>query len=190
MRAITVRQPWASLIACGAKTIETRGRRCNHRGLVLIHAGARLYTAADKHADRRLWFAAHDHLDFERNNGVYLLPYGAVVATAQLVDCVPIETPESEIARGPLMLWTSGAGDLKLARHVERGPLDADEHPWVTEADLDEQLPYGDFAPGRWGLLLDDIRPLAQPVPARGQQAVPWRVPEDVAAAVLEQVQS
>ena len=39
MKAITVRQPWASLIAAGVKTIETRSWRTDYRGPIAIHAG-------------------------------------------------------------------------------------------------------------------------------------------------------
>ncbi len=39
MKALTVLQPWASLLACGAKKIETRGWQTSYRGLLAIHAG-------------------------------------------------------------------------------------------------------------------------------------------------------
>jgi len=39
MKAITIHQPYASLIACGAKIYETCSRRTNYRGRIAIHAG-------------------------------------------------------------------------------------------------------------------------------------------------------
>lgn len=39
MKALSVRQPWASLIAGGHKTIEWRSWRTNYRGPLLICAG-------------------------------------------------------------------------------------------------------------------------------------------------------
>lgn len=39
LKALTLHQPWASLVAVGAKTIETRSRRISHRGPLAIHAG-------------------------------------------------------------------------------------------------------------------------------------------------------
>ena len=38
LRGLTLTQPWASLMAIGAKKIETRSWYTNHRGLVAIHA--------------------------------------------------------------------------------------------------------------------------------------------------------
>lgn len=42
LRAITIRQPWAAAVACGAKTVENRKRGFPtwYRGPLLIHAGA------------------------------------------------------------------------------------------------------------------------------------------------------
>ncbi len=37
MKAITIWQPWASLIACGAKKFETRSWATNYRGPIAIH---------------------------------------------------------------------------------------------------------------------------------------------------------
>lgn len=38
-RALSIRQPWASLIASGRKTIELREWSTSYRGLLWIHAG-------------------------------------------------------------------------------------------------------------------------------------------------------
>lgn len=41
-KTLTVKQPWAGLIASGVKTVENRTWRTTHRGPLLIHAGAAL----------------------------------------------------------------------------------------------------------------------------------------------------
>lgn len=143
LRCLTVRQPWASLIAAGVKTIETRPWSTKHRGRIGIHAGKRLYTAADKHADPTTWWAALDALALERSGGVYDLPYGALVATAELVDCVRAEN----------------------LIHESTAPV---AEPWGHEhyiVDLDRQLPLGDFSPGRYVWLLRDIKPTTERCP-------------------------
>lgn len=38
MKVLTIKEPWASLILEGKKTIETRTWKTNHRGTVLLHA--------------------------------------------------------------------------------------------------------------------------------------------------------
>ena len=81
IKAITVRQPWASCIAHlgpSGKRVENRGRPTSHRGPVAIHAGKTADLLAD--TDPRV-----THL-FGRDPRVGM-PVGAVIAVAQLVDC-------------------------------------------------------------------------------------------------------
>ena len=39
MKALTITQPWASLIALGAKQVETRSWSTHYRGALAVHAG-------------------------------------------------------------------------------------------------------------------------------------------------------
>jgi hypothetical protein len=43
VKAITLQQPWASLIALGAKSVETRSWSTAYRGPLAIHAGKKWY---------------------------------------------------------------------------------------------------------------------------------------------------
>jgi activating signal cointegrator 1 len=38
MKALSLMQPWATLLICGEKTVETRSWRTSHRGLLAVHA--------------------------------------------------------------------------------------------------------------------------------------------------------
>ena len=78
MKAITLHQPWASLISIGVKTIETRPYAPKHRGLLAIHASKKP-TQVDDLYYRSVLQAAE--LDYRR------LPLGAVLATCNLVSC-------------------------------------------------------------------------------------------------------
>jgi hypothetical protein len=42
MRALSILQPWATLLLSGAKHYETRSWKTDYRGPLLIHAGNRL----------------------------------------------------------------------------------------------------------------------------------------------------
>lgn len=88
MKAITIWQPWASLIAIGAKRIETRSWPAKYRGPLAIHAAVRPWKQNPKDETDRsigltLWETGlyHEAKD---------LPYGAVIATCRLVDCMYI----------------------------------------------------------------------------------------------------
>jgi hypothetical protein len=73
--ALTIRQPWASLIIEGQKNIENRSRPTEHRGLLVIHAG--LATVAEA-LDR------YGHLLKDPDD----LPGGAILGAVEITDCV------------------------------------------------------------------------------------------------------
>jgi len=91
VRALSWWQPWASFVAVGLKTIETRGRLTHVRGRFAVHAAARKYIdaladlLAKSGVNPREW-----GLDEE-------LPLGAIVAVATLEDCVPVDARHSRL---------------------------------------------------------------------------------------------
>jgi hypothetical protein len=62
--------------------------------------------------------------------------------------------------------------------------LHADGWWYGDRALVDDETPLGDFTPGRYGWLLDNVRPLAEPIPAKGKQGL-WR-PDAVLMAAVE----
>lgn len=83
---LTLRQPWASLIALGEKRIETRDWGTSYRGMVAIHASGRWHYEDVEDAVYEASFLAA-----WKRRGIRAmaeLPLGAVVATARLIDCV------------------------------------------------------------------------------------------------------
>ena len=53
---------------------------------------------------------------------------------------------------------------------------------------LSDEAKLGNYGPGRYILYTRNLRVLRNPVPCRGFQAVPWEVPPDVEALVMEQL--
>ena len=87
MKAITLHQPWASLVALGKKKIETRSWATNHRGVLAIHA-AKYYPN-----DRRSLTHTYPFADCLRGAIPCHQRLGVVVWTCTLIDCVKM-TPE------------------------------------------------------------------------------------------------
>lgn len=87
MKAITICQPYAELIARGDKRIENRTWPTMYRGPLLIHAGKSRQWLTDDGPD----------LDPRENYGVPLaeMQFGAVVATARLANCVKVDAIHS-----------------------------------------------------------------------------------------------
>ena len=87
MKAITLWQPWATLIAIGAKRYETRSWATNYRGQLAIHAAKRRARPSEWHPG--IWTALKD-AGFAWNGED--LPYGCIVCTVELVNVVRTET--------------------------------------------------------------------------------------------------
>lgn len=84
MRALTILQPYASLIMSGTKRVENRTWPTKYRGRLYVHAGK----------SRALMTAvAVDGVEVCRYTGrpVSEIPFGAVIGVATLVDCLPLE---------------------------------------------------------------------------------------------------
>lgn len=190
MKALTLHQPWASLVALGVKTIETRSWSTKYRGQLVIHAGRSLppyLPWLDGRGDRtgenwtdRIGDYRIRHIVRRTTGGRVLgnertlvrwpldvppdahpLPLGSIVATCNVVDVVPIIevaaerdvtgsawVSEYEAPVGPSGLWYCDHRTLAPARHIE------------------DQRPYGDFTPGRYAWLLDDVKPTTERCPA------------------------
>ena len=77
-RIISIRQPWATLIVRGVKSIENRSWATSYRGPVLVHAS--------------LDPSVHSLADIARQFGIVLLqvelPLGGIVGITNIIDCV------------------------------------------------------------------------------------------------------
>lgn len=157
MKALTLHQPWATLIAIGAKTIETRSWSTKHRGPLAIHA-------AKTEAPSRTFavqVASTPALSQEQWNE---MPFGAVVATCELVDVVPTES----------IKWCEGNLPFGLLPCDKPGEWMLRPSEGFGVYAREAQRQYGDYTPGRFAWLLDEIRPLDPPRPATGHQGL-WR---------------
>ena len=84
MKALTIHQPWATLIMLGLKPVENRSCRYKHRGPLLIHAG------------RSTEFMSVIHDPAFRNYAALLsaqppLPFGCILGQVTVIDCLSAE---------------------------------------------------------------------------------------------------
>jgi hypothetical protein len=179
MKGLTLTQPWASLVALGAKKIETRPWSTSYRGSIAIHAAKGLGPVGGARGLADLcerepfcsilaaWnssiggaFHALDNVDRQR---------GAIVAVAELVCCVPTNSA------------TDIGGDDK-GWSVIAGPLTGQSWPLT-----DQERAFGDYSPGRYAWLLAEIRPLREPVPCKGALSL-WEVPVEAQRQIEAQL--
>lgn len=157
MKAITVTQPYATLIMILAKLIETRSWSTNYRGPLAIHAGKGLAPVGGMRGLESLCaqepFCSVLTSAIKRHYAPFrtlretveheFMPLGAIVAVCELVDCQPINR-----------------GQTIFGCHTE-------QHDYLYDLSNQERA-FGDYTPGRYAWLLADIRPLDKPIEARG----------------------
>ncbi len=147
MKAITIHQPWATLIEIGVKRFETRGWITKYRGQIAIHAAKKVDREACEREPIKSILAKHG---YTADN----LVTGAVVATTELRECFLVKR---DVLGGVVMLES------------ERGKTH-----FNTSSN---QFHFGDFTDGRYAWELANIKQLPQPVPAKGQQGLwNWEV--------------
>jgi hypothetical protein len=87
MKALSIKQPWASLIAHGIKDIENRNWRTHFRGKIYIHASAKSAgnTAHLLNEEQNNFFVwnTENYKTFESN-----LYYSSIIGEVEIVDCV------------------------------------------------------------------------------------------------------
>lgn len=147
MKALTLWQPWASLVALEQKRIETRGWATRYRGELAIHSAARLppkWLGASRHQPEfrdALADIFNCRRDCDGRSGYHVddaileLPYGKVLCTVRLSDI------------------------------VETGGMDT-EPSIIGER---ERL-FGNYEPGRYAWYLDMIGMFVPPIPAKGNR--------------------
>ena len=84
MKALSVKQPWASLIAVGAKTIECRSWPTKYRGELLIRSSK-----------------GNDYVEYTNIGAELSAPGGMALAVVNLVNCRPMKNSDLEAAHIP-----------------------------------------------------------------------------------------
>lgn len=184
MKALTVHQPWATLIAIGAKRLETRSWSTSYRGPLAIHAAKSRpdymmlgdYLVEPVYEDVRHvedCYCDQGEIDVpcarrsiaswaltENEHVAHPLPLGAVVARTRLVDVVLIVAEQPPLDREP---WEVVMSEPWPIYTYWPGYGSARSYEFASDA------PFGDFSSGRYAWLLADVEPLPEPIPAKGR---------------------
>jgi hypothetical protein len=134
IRAITIWQPWATLIAKKLKQIETRSWSTTYQGIILIHAAKRTPLESELKPFTQYLQDVDVHKDL-----------GKIVAIAQLTDCVLMTEEfienQSELER-LCGNWQPGryAWQLSNIRKIDPIPSQGKQGLWVPPKELITQL--------------------------------------------------
>lgn len=117
MKALSLTQPWATLVAIGEKAIETRSWATAYRGPLLIHAASGFPNEARRFA------LASPCVDLLRLHGclpIQSLPFGCLVAVADLVDVrqIPVQDTWPSRFDAAAQEHEAAFGDYRAGRYA------------------------------------------------------------------------
>lgn len=142
MKAITIHQPWATLIALGEKKFETRSWATHYRGPIAIHAAQKVDREICLEEPFRSILAEHG---YTADN----LPTGVVVAVGELAWCWKVSD------------WLFD-GETKIP-YLHAG--------LSNKLISTMEFAFGDYTPGRYAWELANVRKI-EPTPVKGRQGL------------------
>lgn len=142
MKAITVLQPFATLIALGEKHFETRSWKTDYRGELLIHAGKG--TQYMYLWEREAFYSVLEKHGYIRRDRI---PLGAIIAKVNLTDCLKVKESTLDFGIGITKAVLENGMEIK-----------------------DNELKFGDYTRGRYAWKLENVEMLKESIPVKGQQ--------------------
>jgi hypothetical protein len=157
-RALSMWQPWASLLAAGIKGVESRGQNTKFRGEFFIHATAginkKAYDYYLKNEDFRIYvnefLQISDFKPLELREFKARFTTGAIIGRAVLVDSMP-------------------SFDLKK--------IYEDAGRWVA---WEKEFVLGIHESDRYAWECSGHTTFATPTPIKGCQSILWKIPNEI----------
>jgi hypothetical protein len=154
IRALSLRQPYASLVALGEKHVETRSFTRKYLGPLAIASSASWRRAAKERAFEDPDFSAAWRRHRNVVQSIDDLPFGMIVAVARIVAYLPSE-----------LIVAMDHKRKRSSRLILEGvPCGESE------------TAFGDFSRNRFGWVLADVHRIPAPVPCKGALGI-WNIP-------------
>lgn len=181
VKALSLWQPWASLLVHGHKRVETRGWPTSFRGPLLIHAAKRLDDEQGEICHQEPFRSAIETLgmltavkptaetagplaEFVEEQTVLKVVLGAIVGRVDVIDCFPtgnVAGDDLNAVAAPYVEQRSGQRVLFISNR---------EHA------------FGDYTAGRFAFLCANPVAFDKPIPFRGAQGF-FDVPDNLIPA-------
>jgi len=145
MKALTIWQPWATLLASGKKHIETRSRKISYRGEILLHAAKKPY------------IDGITMMDLETRN---------LLKKALILPAIKVESDWTEYTKKLPSGVIVGKTMLTDCKYIDQEYADFIKNVCPAE------YAFGDFTPGRYAWVMEDPVLFDNPIPASGSQGL------------------
>lgn len=176
MKALTLTQPWATLVAIGAKRYETRSWSTTYRGEIAIHAAKGITSIGGKEGFYDLCMSTPFKDTLCKCPSLLAAAKLNALSTGSL-----IVTPKHVFDSLPMGAIVAVA---RLGEIYSTNALFSVDSLPETGSNEEE---FGDYSANRFAWELLDVRPLKAAVPCKGALSI-WDVPADVEAKVRAQL--
>lgn len=142
MKCLSLMEPFATLVALEEKKIETRSWKTNYRGKLAIHASKNINKASKGSCLKNEFLKVlNDKYIFKNENNKiqYNFNFGNIVAICDLINCLQMK----EFYEDYVILENG----MKI---------------------IGNELIFGDYTPGRYAWILDNIQLLRKPIEVKG----------------------
>lgn len=135
MKALTLYDPWATLVVLGEKQFETRSWSTSYRGLLAIHTSKNMKESG----------IAYSSLTFREALGDAMFHPGCIIGTVEVVGCWPTWPYPSPVSRKEVTFgdWRIGRFAWKLANPRRlAAPISCTGHLglWTMPPEIAEEL--------------------------------------------------
>lgn len=171
MKALSLTEPWGTLVVTGEKKIETRSWKTAYRGLIAIHAAKNFPPWAKETIGVSFFKVLEKYGIFSPAD----FTLGAIIGKVEMNAC----------------LSTDGAYLNFSASNVEieNGVLTKGE---FSSVNYQKPLPgtaenaFGDYSANRFMWFFENARRLKNPIPCKGALSL-WEVPREIEAELLKE---
>src|SRR6185369_15077202 len=169
MKALSLTEPWASLVVTGEKKIETRSWKTEYRGLIAIQAAKGFPAWAKEIIGVSFFKVLEKHGIFSQKD----FAFGAIIGVAEIRACLS--------TNGGYLNFTSGSIE------VSNGIIKSD----ISVIDYKKPLPgttencFGDYSANRYMWFLENPRRLKTPIPCNGALSL-WEVPKEIEGKIFK----
>lgn len=174
MKALSLTEPWASLVVTGEKKIETRSWKTQYRGLIAIQAAKGFPAWAKEAVGVSFFNVLEKHGIFSPQD----FTLGAIIGVAEIKACLSTDRAYLNFSAGNI--------------EIENGIVTKNDFSVVNYQKPSPGTPenmFGDYSPNRFMWFLENAKRLKTPIPCRGALSL-WDVPFEIEKEILSQINS
>ena len=169
MKALSLTEPWATLVVTGEKKIETRSWKTPYRGLIAIQAAKNFPAWAKEIIGISYFKVLEKHGIFSPKD----FTLGAIVGVAEITACLSTNDDYLNFSSSNLEINDGVITKGEFSSVNYQKPLPGSQ-----------EIMFGDYSANRFMWFLENCVRLKTPIPCKGALSL-WEVPANIEAEIM-----